>query len=205
MLKKISLQALQYALDQALGLDPNLKEALKPLDQKVIEMVVSPLDVHFYISILAGRLILSTKIDQQPDTVIYSNPMGFIRLSLLPASKMRSLFNDEIRISGDLELGRDLKKIMDGMQIDWEGHLAYFTGDVAAHHIGRMLRKGRDLSREFRQSFKENTQDYLTNELEILPSAKEVDEFNQAVDDLRLRSERLSAHLNQWLVKHEIS
>lgn len=205
MLKKISLQALQFALDQALGLDPNLKEALNPLNNKVIEMVVSPLDVHFYIRILDGRLVLSTKIEENPDTVIYSNPMGFIRLSLLPASKMRSLFNDEIRIKGDLELGRDLKKIMDGMQIDWEGHLAYFTGDVVAHHIGRVFRKGRDLSRDLRQNFKENTQDYLTNELAILPSAREVEEFNQAVDELRLRSERLSAHLNQWLAKHEIS
>jgi hypothetical protein len=39
----------------------------------------------------------------------------------------------------------------------------------------------------------------------ILKLNEKVEKFNQDVDDLRLRTERLSAHLNQWLAKHEIS
>ena len=82
MLKTISLQALQFAINQAMGLDPSISEKLLALDQKVIEMVVSPLNVHFYICILKGQFILKSSWHQKPDTIIYSNPMGLIRLSI---------------------------------------------------------------------------------------------------------------------------
>lgn len=204
MLKKLSLQALQFALDQALSLDSTITDQLKSLDGKLIEMIISPLNVHFYILIQGGKLLLNSKAQQAPDTVIHSSPMGLIRLSLLPSSKMRSLFNDNIKISGDMELGRDLKKIMDNVDIDWEGHLAHFTGDVVAHHIGKVFRKGRSFGRHYLQSFKQNTQDYLCQESALLTTTAEVEQFNQAVDELRLRTERLIAHFNQWLAQHEL-
>lgn len=205
MLKKISLQALQFALDRALSLDPNIAPQLHLLEGKSIEMIISPLNVHFYILIQGGRLLLTTKSEQLPDTIIHSSPMGLIRLSLLPSSKMRSLFNDNIQMSGDLELGRDLKKIMDNIDIDWEGHLAHFTGDVVAHHIGKVVRKGRSFGRHYIQSVKQNTQDYLSQETALLTTTAEVEQFNQEVDELRLRTERLIAHFNQWLAQYERS
>ena len=205
MLKKISLQALQFAINQALALDPSISKKLLELDNKVIEMVVSPLNVHFYICILNGQFDLKSRCHQKPDTVIYSNPMGLIRLSILPSSKMRSLFNDQIRISGDVLLGQQLKQIFDSMHVDWEGHLAFFTGDVVAHHIGKVFRKGRDIGKQYGETFKTSSQHYLTHEMDVVPSKQEVEQFNHDVDELRLRTERLAAHIQSLMTNDEKS
>ena len=87
------------------------------------------------------KYILLDHFEGHARYIIHSNPHRLNSFKFLPASKARSLFNDKIRISGDIELGQ-LKKLFDEMDIDWEGHLAHFTGDVVAHQIGSLVRKG---------------------------------------------------------------
>jgi ubiquinone biosynthesis protein UbiJ len=203
MLKKISLQALQFAIQKAIGLDPEVGRQLLGLEHKKIEIVVLPLHVHFYMLIENGTIYLKSEIHQTPDTIIHSSPLGLIRLSLLPASKTRSLFNDNIQISGDVGLGQEIKKIFDSIHIDWEGHLAYFTGDVVAHHVGKLFRKGRDTGKQYAHHLIKHGQDYLIHDLKGGPSKQELEQFYTDVDDLRLRTERLSAHFHYLLTQYE--
>lgn len=149
MLKKYSLKALQIAINKAARLDEHMPAKLQALDNKTLEMIISPLNVNFFILFKDGEIILLNSYDRGADTIIHSNPLGLIRLSLLPASKARSLFNDKIRMTGDTELGQHVKKLFDEMDIDWEGHLAHFTGDVVAHQIGSFVRKGMAFKRDW--------------------------------------------------------
>lgn len=130
--------------------------------------------------------------------------MGLIRLSLLPASKARSLFNDKIRMKGDIELGQQVKKLFDEMDIDWEGHLAHFTGDVVAHQIGTFVRKGRAFKKKLDESMRQNISEYLSEELRVIPTKYELEDFFAEVDELSLSVERLQAHINQLLNHYEI-
>ena len=136
--------------------------------------------------------------------MIHSNPLGLIRLSLLPASKLRSVFNDNIRISGDVELGQEVKALFDNIEVDWEGHLAHFTGDVVAHQIGSWVRGGRAFNRRLMSSLKRSMTEYLQEERQLIPSPQEVQDFFQDVDDLNLRLDRLLAHFNQLSADHEL-
>ena len=140
MLKEYSLLALQKAINCALTLDEDMPAKIKPLEGKVLEVVINPLNVCFFLNFHQGCVRLLAYYEGIPDTVIHSNPLGLIRLSLLPASKLRSVFNDNIRISGDVELGQEVKALFDNIEVDWEGHLAHFTGDVVAHQIGSWVR-----------------------------------------------------------------
>jgi len=203
MIKTMSLQALQLAINQAILLDPDMPAKLYPFDHKVIEMVILPLGIRFYLRFFQGVVYLAKDSPKNPDTIIHSSPLGLIRLSFLPSSKMRSLFNDQIRISGDLELGQSLKKVFDEMDIDWEGHLAYFTGDVAAYHLGKVFRKGRRFQERCLSSFKKSTQEYMIHEARLTPSQQELDGFCEDVDDLRLRAERLLAHVHYLQAKND--
>ena len=139
-----------------------------------------------------------------PDTVIHSNPLGLIRLSLLPASKLRSVFNDNIRITGDVGLGQEVKALFDNIEVDWEGHLAHFTGDVVAHQIGSWVRGGRAFNRRLMSSLKRSMTEYMQEERQLVPCRQEVQDFFQDVDDLSLRLDRLLAHFNQLSVDHEL-
>ena len=153
----------------------------------------------FLFSLKKAKCFCWIEYEGQADTIIHSNPIGLIRLSLLPASKARSLFNDKIRMSGDIELGQQVKKLFDDMDIDWEGHLAHFTGDVVAHQIGSFVRKGMEFKKQFSHSMRHNMTEYLQEELRVFPSRNELDDFFNDVDELSLNVERLQAHINQLM------
>ena len=205
MLKKYSLKALQKAIKQALNLDEAMPGKLRALEGKVLKLIISPLNTGFFIQFKEGEMHLLDDYDGQADTIIHSSPLGLIRLSLLPASKARSLFNDKIRISGDLELGQEVKQLFDEIDIDWEGHLAQFTGDVVAHQIGSFIRKGIDLKNHFSQTMRHNVTEYIQEELRLSPSTNELEDFFHDIDELSLDVERLQAHFNQLISSHEIN
>lgn len=204
MIKKYSLIALQSALNQALSLDDSMPIKLQALQDKVLEMVITPLNVHFFMQFSQGKLLLLANYDGIPDTIIHSSPIGLIRLSLLPASKVRSLFNDKIRMSGDIELGQKVKKLFDELDIDWEGHLAHFTGDVVAHQIGSLFRQGIAFKQKITNSMRQNVSEYLHEELRLFPPREEINDFFKDIDEESLRVERLTAHVKQLLALHEI-
>ena len=203
MLKKISLQALQYAINQALSLDKSTLERLKKLNGKWIEIVVLPLNVHFFIYFNQSKIELHHESTQQADTIIHTSPMGLIRISFLPSSKMRSLFNDHIQIAGDIQLGQELKEIFDNIDIDWEGHLAHFTGDVVAYHVGKVFRKGKKIQEKYTNSLKFQAKEFILHEQQWSPTQSELEEFYRGVDDTRLRTERLIAHVHYLMAENE--
>ncbi|MDQ5930215.1 MAG: ubiquinone biosynthesis accessory factor UbiJ [Bacteroidota bacterium] len=203
MLKKLSLQALQFAINQALSLDHSTLERLSGLNGKCIEIVVLPLHVHFYIRLNQSIIELHHESSQKPDTIIHTSPMGLIRISFLPSSKMRSLFNDHIQISGDIQLGQELKEIFDKIDIDWEGHLAHFTGDVVAYHLSKVFRKGKQIQEKYSQSLKFQAKEFILYEKQWSPTQSELEEYYRIVDDTRLRTERLIAHVHYLMAENE--
>ncbi len=205
MIKHYSLITLQKAINHALALDTRFPQKMKPLHGKVLEVIISPLNVYFFMRFNNDTIELLANYAAKPDTVIHSSPLGLIRLSLLPASKVRSLFNDQIKITGDTEFGQAVKQLFDGIDIDWEGHLAHFTGDVVAHQIGRFVRRGKRFKQSLKTSLKHNISEYIQEEAHITPPREALEDFMNDVDALVLRVERLTAHINQHTATHETS
>lgn len=199
MLKEYSLKALQLAINQALMLDEQTPKKLLAFEGKVLKLVISPLETHFFIQFTQQKLVLLADYEGVVDTTIHSSPLGLIRLSILPSSQARSLFNDKIRISGDVELGQELKQLFDELDIDWEGHLAQFTGDMVAYQLGSFVRKGVEFKKQLSRSMRRNIGEYIQEELRVLPSNNEVNDFLKDIHELVLDSDRLAAHINQLL------
>ena len=205
MIKKYTLTALEKTINHLLLFDSTHINRVQKLQGKVLKIVISPLNVHFFIQFANQQIQLLDDYDQTVDTTILSSPLGLIRLSLLPASKVRSLFNDDITIIGDAELGQEVKKLFDEVDIDWEGHLAQFTGDVAAHQLGSIVRRGLAFTNQVKASIRDNVSEYLQEELRFFPPKEEVDDFFQDIDRLALHVERIEAQINQLLVRDEIN
>ncbi|WP_367608075.1 SCP2 domain-containing protein [Legionella sp. W05-934-2] len=198
MIKTYSLKALQKAINHALSLDPDWSEKAAPLGGKRLKLVVAPLDLVFFILFEEdGKLTLTAESDEAADTTIHSNPLGFIRLSLLPMSKARSLFNDRIKIEGDMEFGQQVKALFDQLDIDWEGHIAQFTGDMIAHQLGSFVRRGKAFGKHLQRSLQENMDDYLHEESGWFPPVEEVEDFYKDIDNLVMDVDRLEAKFAQ--------
>ena len=196
MIKQYALKILQKALNTAIGLDDAIAAKLLLLEGKIIQITIMPLQVHFFITFTAGEIVLMATAPRTPDTVIESSPLGLIRLSFLPASTTRSLFHNEVKLSGDIELGQQVKKLVDALDIDWEGHLAEITGDVFAYQISSLLRRGQALKSKLSTSLCNNVTDYLQEELRYFPPKEEINDFYDDVDKLTDDTERLAAQIN---------
>ena len=207
MIRQYSLMALQTALNRALSLDSDTLPKLKRLHGKIVQIVIRPLDVSFYIQFNQNQIELKAVCDTPPDTIIHSSPLGLIRLSLLPSSKVRSLFNDQIQISGDVTLGQDIKNIFEEIDVDWEGHLAHFTGDVVAHQVNRFVKRGVRFKQQLKSSLQHNFSDFIQEEANITPPKEALDDFMNDIDTLSMEVERLEAHIYQLLstFAHETS
>src|SRR3990167_3846325 len=177
MIKDYSLYLLEVALNKALYLDDSMASKLKPLNAKTIELSLTPFQWSFYLTIENAKIKLATEVTASPDTIIYSSPLGFIRLSLLPASKVRSLFHDGIKIECDVSLGQQLKRIMDEIDIDWEGHIASFTGDVVAHQLGLGVKKLKSVSRNIQSSVAFQLSSYFKDQNSCLPTKEMLNDF----------------------------
>ncbi len=203
MIKTATLKTLEKAINFALSLDEQSKERIQRLHGKRLKMIIKPLGVVFYITFTEHALVLQSSMSEAVDTVIESSPLGLIRLSFLPQSQVRSLFNDKIRMSGDVELGQDLKRLIDDLDIDWEGHLAQLTGDVVAHQIGSFVKKGKAWGGRFTNSLNQSMTEYLQEELSAFPPKEAVEDFYRDLGDLLLSVERFEAKLNYMKAENE--
>src|SRR3989338_1646491 len=197
MIKKYALIALQKAINHALSLDESMPAKLSTLNGRVLKIFIKPLHIGFYLLFTDEGIVLNDTYEGSVDTTIQSSPIGFIRLSLLPASKVRSLFNDSIEISGDVELGQRVKQLFDSIDIDWEGHLAEFTGDTIAYQLGSFVRKGLEFKQKLGTSMQQNVTEYLQEEIRAFPPREEVADFFNDIDELSLHVERIEAHIHQ--------
>lgn len=197
MIKNYTLKALQKAINFALSLDETRLAAIHRLQGQVLQVVIKPLNTRFFICFTDNKLRLHAGYDGVVHATIYSSPIGLIRLSVLPASKVRSLFNDRIKITGDVALGQAIKKLFDELDIDWEGYLAQFTGDVVAYQFGSMFRQGRAFQQRLRQSLRNGLTEFVQEEARLFPPREEVDDFFQDIAQLHLQVERLAAQLRQ--------
>jgi ubiquinone biosynthesis protein UbiJ len=199
MIKKYSFLVLQKAINKALTLDDTMHHKLVSLDGKVLEIIVMPINVHFFIRFAEGAVYLMDKSEGLADATLQSHPLGFLKLSLLPSTKVRALFNDSVTITGDVELGQRVKAIVDGLDIDWEGHLARLTGDVVAYKLGSLVRRSFAFQQQCSESLQQNITEFLQEEVRLFPPRDELEDFFKDIDDISLRVERLEARMNQQL------
>lgn len=197
MIKQYSLNLLTDAANRVLQLDHDIDKKLAPLNGKLIHMILLPLRADFYLSFTDNQIFFLAHASKTPDTHIESSPIGLIRLSLLPASKTRSLFHDGIKISGDVRVGEHVKTLFDTLDLDWETHLAYLTGDVAAYQIGLCVKKISHTLHHAHQSMKTNLTEYLQEEITLLPPAEAIENLFEDIQVLTDDVARLEARITQ--------
>ena len=100
---------------------------------------------------------------------------------------------DKLAIEGDTHVASVFSKVLKDIEIDWEEHLARYTGDPIAYHAGRGVDKARKYAQQSRENFRQDAKEYLQEEIRVLPASDELKQFMRDVDELRADTERLIA------------
>ena len=189
------LRGIEDILNQALRTDPETLAALASLQGKAIQIELHGLPMQFMLLPGADGIVLLDEAPREPDASIRGAPLTLLRLLLQEQVNMTG--ETDIQIDGDVSLLQRFFVLMKGLQIDWEGQLARFSGDIFANQIGNLFRNSQTLVQQQQQTMQQNLSEYLQEEARHLPPRAEVEVFMQAVDVMRDDVERLAQRIAQ--------
>jgi ubiquinone biosynthesis protein UbiJ len=186
-------EVLEQTINAALQLDPEGSAALGRFTGKVIAIELQGSPLTLFCLPGTGSLLLMTQFSGEPDTTLSGRPLALFKL--VTGDSRRVLFEGEVKISGDVELGQQFKQVLDRLHIDWEEALSHFTGDIVAHKVGHLLREVDSWWQHTRERISANGAEYLQQEMWVLPTRQEVEQFYEDVETLRDDVARLAARL----------
>ena len=169
---------------------------LQPLDGRTIALELRGFDLVVCLRVADGRVSVLPEPDTEADTTLRGTPLGFARLGL-GGDSATTLFSGDVSISGDVEAGQAFKAVLDELDIDWEEQLAGITGDMVAHQLGNVARSAGSWLRQGRTTLEQDLGEYLQEELRVVPTRIEIENFIADVDRLRMDLERLEARIRR--------
>jgi ubiquinone biosynthesis protein UbiJ len=183
-------------LNQAILLDPETPARLAPMHGKVIRLDLLGLGASLYLIPNPNGIQVLNNFEGEADCTLYGSPFDLMRMR---GSKQSAdqLFKGSVEIKGDSALAQAFGTLLADLDIDWEEQLSRITGDVAAHEIGKLVKSALNWGRSVNRTTEQNLQEYLQEELRLLPAPFEISAFLDEVDRLRDDAERLEARLQR--------
>lgn len=188
-------EAIESTVNAALKLDPDGSAALGRFTGKVIAIELQGSPVTLFCLPSQGSMVLMTQYAGQADTTLRGRPLSLFKL--VTGDSRRVLFEGEVIIDGDVELGQQFKRVLDGLHIDWEEVLSQLTGDIVAHKAGHLFREIGHWWSNTRERVSANGAEYLQQEMWVLPTQPEVEAFYEGIENLRDDVARAAAKLAQ--------
>lgn len=190
------IAGLETAINGALKLDPATCKQLASLNGHIFELHCTLPELEFFMIPGDGEVRLCGVLDGKADTTLTGSADELLKLALStdPAS---TLINGKLELHGDSNALIELQKIIAGLELDWEAPLSRLFGDVAAHEIGRGLRKGFQFAKQGLQKLQRQGKEFLVEESDLFPPRWQVDNFYRDIEQLKLRAERLEARLQR--------
>jgi ubiquinone biosynthesis protein UbiJ len=193
-MESLSFETLiEQIVNRVLRLDPETLRRLGELNGKTIRLGLGDGAgaLTLFVEPSAEGLRLRRESEREPDVTLRGSIPLFARLA------RTGIAAGELQISGDVELGSRFKRILEGIELDWEEPLSRMVGDVAAHQIGRAVRATAAWGRKAGRTLAQDTAEYLQEESRVLAARVRVEEFLRAVDGLRTDADRLQKRVER--------
>ena len=197
-LKPLAGRALEAALNRALALDPDTREALLPLQGRRITLALEAPAIALQISVADQRLQVGSVDTQgeEPDLAVRSTLGGL--LGQLPfLRKDYAAPVGRVRVSGDAELARRLQTLADRFDPDWQQPFVAVFGEIIGVQMANAARAALRQLRETSGSLAQNAAEFVTEESRDVVPRAELNAFHDDVDVLRDDVERLQAKVDR--------
>lgn len=204
--KPLAGRALEAALNRAIALDPDTRDALQPLDGRSVVLALdsaeAPLALRMRVEGTQLR-VGPADAEQAPDLAVRSSLGGVLSLGMrmvLPrllgaAADDEAIPVGAMRIEGDAELARRLQRLAERFDPDWQQPFASVFGDVLGVQIANGVAAALRQARTGGLKFAGTAAEYLTEESRDVVPRAELDAFHDDVDSLRDDAERLAARI----------
>ena len=183
----------ERVINAALQTDEISRNRLSELNDKVIAIHETSLDIHLGIAVVANEVQLLNEYDGVSDVKLTGDKSAL--LALMKSSD--ALYGSGIRIEGQLSDAEALRSIVSQLDIDTESLLAPIAGGTIAHQAGRFVESASAWFRSASDRTQSNVKDYLQEEADILVPPLLTQEFTDQVTELREGVDRAEARLRR--------
>ncbi|MEG3192190.1 ubiquinone biosynthesis accessory factor UbiJ [Lysobacter sp. D1-1-M9] len=199
-LKPLAGRTLEAALNRALALDPETRDALRSLDGRRVALHLANPPLALQVRVAGERLEVGpVDAADAPDLSVRSTLGGLI--SQLPGLIGMGSRDDNappvgrLRIEGDADLARRLQKLAGRFDPDWQQPFAAVFGDVLGVQVANALADGLRHARGAAAALATNAAEFVTEESRDVVARAELEAFHDDVDALRDGVERIAARV----------
>lgn len=196
-LKPLAGRALATALNRALALDPDTRQALAALDGRSVSLQLDSPALGLRIAVDGQSLTVGPLDARQPaDLAVQGSRLGAL-LGQLPmlARQRKDGAAGKINVAGDAELARRLQQLAAGFDPDWQQPFVNALGPVLGVQLARVLRQALGHLRDGSRDVLGMAAEFVTEESRDVLGRLELDAFHDDVDGLRDDVERLAARV----------
>ncbi|MDN2660735.1 SCP2 sterol-binding domain-containing protein [Neptunomonas phycophila] len=195
MITTAILESVEQTINPLLKTDAVTCKRLEALAGNVIQFEVTDLPLSLFILPIQGGVQLQQQFPSSPDVLLRGDSVTFMKL-LNSNDKSEHFFGHGISVEGNSGLASQFQTILAELEIDWEALLANITGNLPAHQLVSLTRGQINYAKQVTTSVTQNINEYIQEEIRILPPRVEAECFLADVDALRERTDRLSARIN---------
>lgn len=217
LLKAAIGMMLEGIINPVLRLDPELKYLLEPLiDQRLAVVIHTSPKSHpktatsspnchprasearagdllrLVFCAEEGRLRISANDYADADVELSGTLVDLLRLAF-SENPQPILAQKSVSLVGNTNVLQGYQKLMQQLDLDWEGHLSAIIGPIAAHEIGELARKAKSFHKSSSQETCQDITEYLQEEARLIPPREEVEDFYQDIAQLQQDVERFEA------------
>lgn len=191
-----ALGVLESLINRALALDSKTRKRLNTLAGHSFRLDCTQPALSVVLIVGDAQLLLQYGSESPATTTLRGSWDEFAKIALAddPAA---ALINGNVRVDGDTSRVLELRTILAALDIDWEAPLANLVGDVAAHHLGKTIRRGNQWARQAFSALRRQATEFVREESQWTPHPIEAEDFYRDVESLALRTDKLEARLKQ--------
>lgn len=194
MLQATLFTAIEEACNKLLQRDPVTLKHLERLSGKVICVQLNTPALTAYILPNTDGLQIQSVYQDDADVTLSGNLLDFVTL-ISSETKSDAMFGKTIQVIGDSALATRFQEILQETKIDWEEMLAGIIGELPAHQLALYASWKLSWYKNTGNSLLLNLDEYLKEEVRLIPTRPEVDNFYSEIDALKERVERLNAKI----------
>ncbi|WP_254276582.1 SCP2 domain-containing protein [Halomonas sp. 3H] len=107
----------------------------------------------------------------------------------------RLMFQGRLAVRGRIHLLEQTRDLLLDLDLDWEGELARWLGDLPAHSLAEGLRRLGRFGLRTRDEFCADLSEYLFEEARLLPGRHQLEVLRDHLTELEVSADRLEARL----------
>ncbi|KAF1712181.1 SCP2 domain-containing protein [Pseudoxanthomonas kalamensis DSM 18571] len=194
-LKPLAGRALESALNRALALDPDTRDALRSLQERRIALALEAPPLALEIRVDGDALRVGPADAQvEPDLAVRGTLGGLLaQLPFLRRDDAPPV--GKLRVSGDAELARRLQQMAGRFDPDWQQPFVAMFGEVIGVQIAQAVRDGLRQLRSAGANLAQNAAEFVTEESRDVIGRSELGAYCDDVDAIRDDVERLAARV----------